>query len=43
MVVYTQIPYTAQMCSETYHERNAFMIALRRVPSVRLLIWRITT
>ncbi|MDX6501750.1 MAG: hypothetical protein QOJ04_503 [Caballeronia sp.] len=29
MVVYTQIPYTAQMCGNTYHESSPFMIARR--------------
>lgn len=29
MVFYTRIPYTAQMCGDTYYEKNAFMVALR--------------
>ncbi|SOE67131.1 hypothetical protein SAMN05414139_02975 [Burkholderia sp. D7] len=29
MVFYTQIPYTVQTFGGTYHERSAFMIALR--------------
>ncbi len=31
MTFYKRIPYTAQMCGETYHEKATFMVALRCV------------